>query len=119
MSTDTIEVSQAEQQIGKALALIHRVLPQVNTASRAGEVQAALKMAASLLQSAAGCAANPSAAPADITPEVLAAITAAVTTALGPSYRIVSVNKIKVPIAPATAWVNQGRNHIYQSHILS
>lgn len=118
MSTETIDISQAEQQIGKALALIHRVLPRLDEPSRAGEVQAALRKAASFLQSAAGHTGSASATPGDISPEIIAAIVASVTTVIGPGFRIVSVNKIKVPVTPASAWAIQGRNHIYQSHIL-
>jgi hypothetical protein len=113
MSTETITLSEAEEQIGSALALIHRVLPRLDEPARAGEVQAALRKAAALLESAA-CASSCNGK--DATPEIIAVIAAAISTVLTTSYRLVSVSKVTVPATPSSAWAMQGRSLIFQSH---
>lgn len=114
---ETITISEAEEQIGSALALIHRVLPRLDDPARAGEVRATLKKAAALLDSAAS-AGTGSVCGKDATPEIIAVIAAAISTVLTTSYRLVSVNKVTVPVTLSSAWAMEGRTQIFQSHII-
>ena len=109
----------AESSLGQALAAIHRALAQIDEPLRAAGVQACLQRAASLIDSARFSHARATgAAPGQgvVTPEIVAAIAAAISTVLASPYRLVSVQKIAVPVAPQSAWATEGRAQIFRSH---
>jgi hypothetical protein len=127
MSQPQPNLEELERSLGTALALIHRALPRLDEPGRAAEVQSALSRAASLIEGAraahAGTAGSPAAAPADpravattVDAEIAAAIAAAVSIVFAQPYRLVSVQKIALPVPYVNVWALEGRTEIFQSH---
>ncbi len=122
-----MNVEEQEQKLGAVLALIHRVLPRLDEPSRAAEVQASLSKVSSLIESvrtALGGSAPPRqvvpGAPqpvaTSVEPEVAAAIAAAVAVLFAQPYRLVSVQKIVIPVPHVNVWALEGRSEIFHSH---
>jgi hypothetical protein len=118
-------LSEAESNLGQALALIHRVLPRLDEPSRFSEVQAALQRAASCVESARQAHSRSSnlARPATAAPvqtrveaETVAIISAAVAAILDRPYRLVSVQLVAAPVPHLNVWALEGRTQIFQSH---
>ena len=111
----------AESNIGQALAAIHRALAQIDEPARAASVQSYLQKAATLIDSARlahGRANGAEPGQGVTTPEIVAAIAAAISVVLTGPYRLVSVQKIAVPVATQSAWTAEGRTQIFRSHKL-
>lgn len=119
-----INIEEIERQLGGALAIIHRVLPRLDEPARAGEVQSSLSRAAAMIETArAAHAGGGAAAPADpravatvVEPEIAAVIAAAVSVLFSSPYRLVSVQKVLVPVPHVNVWALEGRTEIFQSH---
>ena len=118
-------LAEAETNLGKALALIHRVLPRLDEPGRAGDVQAALQKASGLVELArqvhqrtlaGGNAAGSGAVKTSLEPELVAIISAAVAAVLDRPYRLVSVEPIAAPVPHLNVWALEGRTQIFQSH---
>jgi hypothetical protein len=123
------ELTPAEANLGKALALIYRVLPRLDEPARKGEVQAALSKAVLLLEAArlahsgggaSGAAALPLGAQnvtTAVEPQIAAVIAAAVSVVIDRPYRLVSVQQVTVPVVPhLNVWAVEGRTQIFMSH---
>ena len=120
------ELTPAETNLGKALVLIHRVLPRLEDPNRNNEVQAALRQATSLLEAARAAHAGsvPMAIPpgaqnvaTSVGPQIAAVIAAAVSVALDRPFRLVAVQQVTVPVAPhLNVWAVEGRTQIFMSH---
>ena len=124
-STGVDELPQLEAQLGTALVLIQRILARLDDASRAEEVQAALRQAGTCLESARqihelGLAPKSAAAPHKVTtgvaPEIVAVIAAAVAIVFDRPYRLVSVHQVAPPVPYLNVWALEGRTQIFQSH---
>jgi hypothetical protein len=118
-------LTEAEANLGQALALIHRVLPRLDEPTRAADVQAALQKAAGCIELARqvhqrtlaiGKAAVAVAAQTGLESELVAVISAAVATVLGRPYRLVSVQPVAAPVPHLNVWALEGRTQIFQSH---
>lgn len=120
-------LSPAETRLGQVLALIHRVLPRLEEPGRSPEVQAALRAAVDLLESArqahAGTspsavkpAGGPHAVATSVEPEIAAVIAAAVAVLFNRPYRLVSVQQVSTPVPHLNVWALEGRTQIFQSH---
>jgi hypothetical protein len=116
---------EAESNLGQALAVIHRLLPRLDSAGGEAEAQAAFKRALAFIESARSAyqraaesrsAALVARAQAGVAGETLAAISAAVAVVLGRSFRVVSVAKVPVPVPHLNVWALEGRTQIFQSH---
>lgn len=118
-------LTAVEARLGQVLAVLHRVLPRLDDPGRTADVQAALRRAAALLESArqaheAGI--SPSgASPAqrvatDVDPEIAAVIAAAVAVLFKRPYRLVSVQPVAVAVPHLNVWALEGRTQIFQSH---
>ena len=120
------DLSPAESNLGKVLALIHRVLPRLDDPARKAEVQTALCNAAALLEAAraahsGGVASLPPIGAQQVAtavaPEIAAVIAAAVSVVLDRPYRLVSVQQVTVPVVPhLNVWAVEGRTQIFMSH---
>jgi hypothetical protein len=119
------ELTPAEANIGKALALIHKVLSRLDDPARKAEVQSALGRAASFLDAArhAHAGAEPGTllgvqnVTTAVAPQVAAVIAAAVSVVLDRPYRLVSVQQVSVPVVPhLNVWAVEGRTEIFMSH---
>lgn len=120
------DLSPVESNLGKVLALIHRVLPRLDDPTRKAEVQAALSKAGSLLEAAraahggGGTSSPPLGAQqvaTAVAPEIAAVIAAAVSAVLDRPYRLVSVQQVTVPVVPhLNVWAVEGRTQIFMSH---
>ena len=117
----TGDLSPAELNLGKVLALVQRVLPRLEEAYRANEVQSALQRAGAFLEAArqahaqsSGVGHTTSTGPA--APEIIAAISAAISIVLSSPYRLLSVQKVVGPVPQANVWAVEGRTQIFQSH---
>ena len=110
----------AESSLGQALAAIHRALAQIDEPMRVASVQSYLHKAVSLIDSARHSHARANGAEAAASgaapPEIVAVIAAAISTILAGPYRLVSVQKVAVPVAPQSAWATEGRAQIFRSH---
>jgi hypothetical protein len=118
-------LTMAESNLGQVLALIHRILPRLDEPNRATDVQAALRKAATLLESVrrslepAGrpaAAAGPQRVATAVEPEIAAVIAAAVAVVLNRPYRLVSVQQVVTPVPHLNVWALEGRTQIFQSH---
>ena len=118
-------LSAAESRLGQVLALIHRVLGRLDEPSRTAEVQAALRQAGTLLESARQAHAQepgPSSAASGhrvataVGPEIAAVIAAAVSVLFNRPYRLVSVQQVTTPVPYLNVWALEGRTQIFQSH---
>lgn len=121
------ELPVAESHLGHVLALIHRVLPRLDEPNRAGEVQAALRQAASLLEAAReahaqtqaagpGASLTVEAVSPHVEPEIAAVIAAAVAVLFDRPCRLVSVQPAATPAPHFNVWALEGRTQIFQSH---
>lgn len=120
------DLSPVESNLGKVLALIHRVLPRLDDPARKAEVQSALSKAASLIEAAraahsGGIASLPPIGSQQVAtavaPEIAAVIAAAVSVVLDRPYRLVSVQQVTVPVVPhLNVWAVEGRTQIFMSH---
>ena len=124
-----LSVEELEQKLGNALALIHRVLPRLDDLARAADVEASLSKASSLIESVR--AAHASAAPpkpivpgapqpvaTSVDPEIAAAIAAALAVVFTQPFRLVSVQKVTIPVPHVNVWAYEGRSEIFHSHKL-
>jgi hypothetical protein len=119
-------LSPVESRLGQVLALIHRILPRLDELNRSAEVQAALRQAGNLLESARQAHAQtglPSSTPAAsqrvetaVEPEIAAVIAAAVAVLFNRPYRLVSVQQVATPVPHLNVWALEGRTQIFQSH---
>jgi hypothetical protein len=122
-----LNVEEWEQKLGNALALIHRALPRLDEPERTAEVQAGLSKASSLIESVR--AAHASTAPpkpiipgapqpvaTNVDPEIAAAIAAALAVVFTQPFRLVSVQKVTIPVPHVNVWAYEGRSEIFQSH---
>jgi hypothetical protein len=117
---------ETESSLGQALAVIHRLLPKLESLGQEAEVQAAFKRAAVCLESARAAyqhlaesratAAVSAKAQAGVAGETLAAISAAIAVVLGRPYRLISMAKVPVPVPHLNVWALEGRTQIFQSH---
>jgi hypothetical protein len=120
------DLTPLEANLGKALALIHRVLARLDDPARRTEVESALGQAVSLLDAArtahlGGTAAgNPLGVQnvsTTVAPQIAAVIAAAVSIVLDRPYRLVSVQQVSVPVVPhLNVWAVEGRTQIFMSH---
>ena len=120
------DLSPVESNLGKVLALIHRVLPRLDDPARKAEVQSALSKAIALLDAArsahaGGVASLPPIGSQQVAtavaPEIAAVIAAAVSVILDRPYRLVSVQQVTVPVVPhLNVWAVEGRTQIFMSH---
>ena len=112
---DGDDLSPAELNLGKALAVIHRVFPWLDEPRRATEVQAGLRKVAAWIESAR--AAHAQAMPdarAGLSPEIAAVIAAAVALHLDRSHRLLSVQPASTPPPYLNVWAIEGRTQIFQ-----
>jgi hypothetical protein len=116
-------MAEAESNLGQALAIIHRILPRLDEASRAAEVQAALLKAAGCLESARQShqrsfrsSRTPSAVQTRVEEETVAVISAAIAAIFDRPYRLVSVQPVTAPVPHLNVWALEGRTQIFQSH---
>jgi hypothetical protein len=119
------DLTPTEANLGKVLALIHRILPRLDDPARKAEVQSALGKAISLLEAAriahsGGVAVAPLGAQnvaTAVTPQIAAVIAAAVSVVLDRPYRLVSVQQVTAPVVPhLNVWAVEGRTQIFMSH---
>jgi hypothetical protein len=123
------ELTPAEANIGKALVLIHRLLPQISDPARKAQALKALGKAISLLETARQslpgepALSAPSAAlgahnvATTVAPEIAAVIAAAVSVVIELPCRLVSVRQVTVPVVPhLNVWAVEGRTQIFMSH---
>ena len=115
-------LTASESNLGQALALIYRVLPQLREAERKSEVQKALRGAASLIEAArlahAGQAGSVTAAVAEdvVAAEIVAVVAAAVAVMVGRPHRIISVAPVHVEVPHLNVWAFEGRSQLFKSH---
>ena len=119
---DGEDLSAAELNLGKALTLIHHVLPRIDEADHAARVQSALRKAVHFLEAAREAHAMETGvvvereAHASAEPEIVAAITAAVAVLLGRPFKLVGVQPLAVPAPHLNVWAVEGRTQIFMSH---
>jgi hypothetical protein len=115
-------LSPAESSLGRALALIHRVLPHIDEPDHAVRVQAALRQAVTLVESAREAHALDTGVTVDsmahvaVESETVAIIAAAIAMFLGRPYRLVAVQPLAVPPPHLNVWAFEGRTQIFMSH---
>jgi hypothetical protein len=120
------DLTPAEAALGKALALIHRVLSRLDDPARKAEVQSALKKAGSLVEAARAAHGGGTAQGAPlgvqsvstaVAPQIAAVIAAAVSVVIEQPFRLVSVQQVSVPVVPhLNVWAVEGRTRIFMSH---
>jgi hypothetical protein len=128
MSTSTNpidDLTPAETNLAKAMALIQRVLSRLDDPARHADVQSTLGKAAACLD-AARLAHGDNAPPTPlgthnvstgVAPQIAAAIAAAVSVIMDRPYRLVSVQQVTVPVVPhLNVWAVEGRTQIFMSH---
>jgi hypothetical protein len=118
-------LAEAESNLGRALALIHRILPRLDEPGRADDVQVSLQKALACLDSARqahrrtlapGTAASAAPVQTRVEAETVAIISAAVAAILDRPYRLVSVQLVVAPVPHLNVWALEGRTQIFQSH---
>ena len=118
-------LAEAESNLGRALALIHRILPRLDEPGRADDVQVSLQKAAACLDTARqahqrtlvpGRTAATSPVQTRVEAETVAIISAAVAAILDRPYRLVSVQLVVAPVPHLNVWALEGRTQIFQSH---
>ncbi len=116
------DMSAAELNLGKTLALIHHVLPHIDEPDHAVRVQESLRRAVAFLEAAREAHALEtgvmvgSGAHASVEPGTVAVIAAAIAVLLGRPFRLVSVNPLAVPAPHLNVWAVEGRTQIFMSH---
>jgi len=115
-------LTASESGLGKALALIHRVLPLLRQSECVVDVQKALRNAAALIESARQAHAGerglkPPSVPADsVEAEIVAIIAAAIATTFDRPHRIISVVPAEVVVPHLNVWALEGRSQLFISH---
>ena len=115
-------LTASESSLGKALALIHRVLPLLEQPERAMDVQKALRNTAALIETARQAHAaerrlNPLSAPADLVGVEMAAIIAsAIAVMLDRPHRVISVVPVEISVPHLNVWALEGRTQLLVSH---
>jgi hypothetical protein len=126
-TTAANDVSTTEAELGKVLALIHRVLTRIDDVTRTAEVQSILSKAAACLEAARLAHAGDSAArngaatqlqkvATGVDAEIAAVIAAAIAVLFDQPYRLVSVQPVATPVPYLNVWALEGRTQIFQSH---
>lgn len=122
MSQPQTNVEELAAELGKALGLIHRVLPRLDEPARAAEIYQSLGRASSIIDAVRAAYAT-NAQPGDarlvataVDAEIAAVIAAAISVVLTQPYRLVSVQKVSIPVSPANVWAQEGRSDIFHSH---
>jgi hypothetical protein len=121
------DLSPAEADLGKVLALLYRVLPRLDEPARAEEVTRALGLATNYLESARrahehqclsqrGVGMPIQKVSTGVEPEIAAVIAAAVAVLFERPYRLVSVQQVTTPVPHLNVWALEGRTQIFQSH---
>ncbi|HWD18869.1 MAG TPA: hypothetical protein VHB20_06285 [Verrucomicrobiae bacterium] len=116
------ELTASESNLGKALALIHRALPAARLPERAGEVQAALRAAAALVEAARQTHSTElgltsgSSASGHVEAAIVAVIAAAIASLVGAPHRIISVAPAPVTQPHLNVWAFEGRSQLFVSH---
>jgi hypothetical protein len=116
------DLSAAELNLGKALALIHHVLPYIDEPDHAVRVQSSLRKVATFVDAAREAHALEtgvqvgSQAHASVEAETVAAIAAAIAVLLGRPYRLIEVHPLAVPAPHLNVWALEGRTQIFMSH---
>lgn len=114
--SQSINIEDQERQLGAALALIHRALHKLEEPARAFEVNTLLGRAISSLESVRASALSLSVGSAAMGPELAAVISAAVAVMFDQPHRVLSVQKVTVPLPQSNAWAAEGRSDIFHSH---
>ncbi len=115
-------LTASESSLGKALALIHRVLPLLRQPERAFEVQKALRGAAALIETARQTHAderqlNPASVAAElVAPEMVAIVAAAISVMLDRPHRLISVVPVEISLPHSNVWAIEGRSQLLISH---
>jgi len=116
------ELPATELNLGRALALIHRVLPRLEDPDYANDVQSGLRRAGAFLEAARQahasemCVTVAGNAQAGVDSETVAVIAAAVAALLGKPYRLVAVQPVVAPAPHFSVWAMEGRSQIFMSH---
>lgn len=110
----TDPASAIEIHLGRALTIIHKILPSVDVRERTEVVQVALQRAAAALDTAR--AAHAELHRMVVEAEEVAIISAAVAVALGRPFRLVDLQKSKPAVTWVNAWAIEGRFQHYSSH---
>lgn len=112
------ELSASETALGRALAMIHRVLPRLDEVERAADVQTALRAAAEQVEAARVAHAKWTESVRPVAPEaeIMAIIAAAVAVTLGRPHRVLDVKKAAPSVTWVNAWAMEGRFQHYSSH---
>jgi len=120
-----VDLTALEENLGKVLVLIQRILPRLDEPTRASEVQAALRQACAYLetvrrthelQNAPQGLATTQRVATGVAPEIAAVIAAAVSVLFDRPYRLVSVQQAETPVPYLNVWALEGRTQIFQSH---
>jgi len=116
------DLTASESNLGKALVLIQRALPNLRVRDRAAEAQSLLRAAASMVEAArqshageTGIHAAP-AASALVESEIVAVIAAAVAALVGVPHRVISVVPAEVVTPHLNVWAFEGRSQLFVSH---
>jgi hypothetical protein len=115
-------LTASEASLGKALALIHRVLPLMQLPERALDVQMALRHTAALIEAARQAHAGerglrPAPASTDLVEaETVAVIAAAIAAMLDRPHRVISVVPVEVSVPHLNVWAFEGRSQLFVSH---
>jgi hypothetical protein len=109
-------IGEQEAQLGAALALIHRALGKIDEPARALEVQALLGRAIASLESVRARSLVLAGASSAMGPELAAVISAAVAIMFDQPHKVLSVQKVTVPLPQSNAWAVEGRSDIFHSH---
>jgi hypothetical protein len=119
------DLTALEENLGKVLVLIQRILPRLDEPGRASEVQAALRQAGTYLESvrrthelqnSPQSSATTQRVTTGVAPEIAAVIAAAVAVLFDRPYRLVSVQQVETPVPYLNVWALEGRTQIFQSH---
>jgi hypothetical protein len=115
-------LTPSEASLGKALALIHRVLPMLQLPERASDVQRALRNTAALIEAARQSHAGerallPASAPGEqVAAEIVAVVAAAVAVLLDRPHRVISVVPVEIAVPHLNVWALEGRSQLFVSH---
>ena len=122
-SAETSEgLTASEASLGKALALIHRVLPMLQLPERASDVQRALRNTAALIEAARRSHAGergllPASVPGEqVAAEIVAVVAAAVAVLLDRPHRVISVVPVEIAVPHLNVWALEGRSQLFISH---
>lgn len=115
-------LTASESSLGKALALIHRVLALLQQPDRDLEVQKALRDSAAQIEAArVAHASERGLKPAPVgdalvDAEIVAVVAAAVAVILDRPHRIVSVVPADISTPHLNVWAFEGRSQLFASH---